>query len=64
MLAKISLAAPAAALFVFSLSSGMVAASSPAEARVCRGVGYYPHQRHVCLGMSTPKPDKPKQQKK
>lgn len=64
MIAKLAMAVPAAALTVLTLASGMVATSDEAEARTCRRVGFYPNSRIVCEEMSTPKPDRPNQQKK
>ena len=64
MIAKLAMAVPAAALTVVTLASGMVATSGEAEARTCRRTGFYPNAKIVCEEMSTPKPDRPNQQKK
>lgn len=62
MIAKIALAVPVAALTVLAMAAGMVASSGDAEAGSCRRVGYPGHI--VCDSMSTPRPDRPNQQKR
>lgn len=60
MISKFVLALPAAALTVLAVAAGMIANSESAEA--CRRVG----QGHQfdCTTMSTPRPDRPNQQKR
>lgn len=64
MIGKIILAVPAAALTLLTFTAGMVASSDDAAAAKCRRVGFYPNYTTVCESMSTPKPDRPNQQKK
>lgn len=61
MISKFVLALPAAALTVLTVAAGMVATSDSAEA--CRRVGPGRYQID-CSTMSTPRPDRPNQQKK
>lgn len=61
MISKFVLAVPVAALNMFTVAAGMVATSDSAEAS-CRRVGL--PGRLVCDQMSTPRPDRPNQQKK
>lgn len=64
MIDKLLLAVPAAVLTVLTMATGMVVSSGDAEAARCRRVGFYPNYTTVCESMSTPKPDRPNQQKK
>lgn len=61
MIEKFVLAAPVTALTLLTLAAGAVATSDSAQAG-CYRVGAYPKPRLVCE--STPKPDRPNQQKK
>jgi hypothetical protein len=61
LIGKIILAVPAAALTLLTFTAGMVASSDDAEA--CRRTGPGRYQID-CSTMSTPRPDRPNQQRR
>ena len=60
MIVKLALAVPVAALSFLTIAAGMVATSGSAEA--CRRLPG-PAHRFDCSQMSTPRPDRPNQQR-